>query len=672
MSAAHAASSTASTVPAYGLNSLAAEWLADTQLGIDDLGRMSKSKIKLYRARFRQDEVLSGGTYSNWAHLDKLAKQAALKDVTLSPVLINFPNDRYVAPTTDAERDQFASFAAAAARRYGPNGTFWATCGCKAHAMQVWEVWNEENFGEFWNQPDAAAYGRLLKTVRASLRQVDPGARIMVGGLAYGSGGISANSFLKTVIETAGANSFDVLALHSYHWVASNGVDAIGDTVATLKQYAGVSATGRPRQQVWLNEFGHPTALDDPTTAANEQLDSEPAQRDWLNGFLDGVLAHRSDWNLGPVYWYSVRDAPDPSASWLRLGLRRTKPDNTDGGAKPAWNAYVARSGSAATLSAPGDAAAVASKPVVSTGNATGIGDTSATLGGSVNPVSQQTKYHFDYGTSTGYGSATADGTVSATDDTSHAVTANVSGLTPGATYHYRLAATNATGTTYGADQTFTATASYRGSVLATGGLAGYWRLGEQTGTTAADETGSNPGTYAGGYTLGQPGALSGDSDKSASFDGTSGEMSVGGPSLTSTGSLEGWFNWQSGVSVMRDGTSAGGVGWILAYDCNGSVCYRLGGSSFNTGLATASVRNGWHHFVATKNGGSVAFYLDGQQVHSGTGAGSAAPITPWHVMRNGTYPTQFSQGGADEVAVYTSALPAATVKQHYDAAKSG
>ena len=48
--------------------------------------------------------------------------------------------------------------------------------------------------------------------------------------------------------------------------------------------------------------------------------------------------------------------------------------------------------------------------------------------------------------------------TIEASDSTGHAVSADISGLTPGATYHYRLVATNASGTTAGDDRTFTAT----------------------------------------------------------------------------------------------------------------------------------------------------------------------------------------------------------------------
>ena len=312
------------------------------------------------------------------------------------------------------------------------------------------------------------------------------------------------------------------------------------------------------------------------------------------------------------------------------------------------------------------------SKPTASTGAASAITSTSATLNGTVNPRNQPTTYRFEYGTTTGYGATTPERSLPSTADSSQPVSADVTGLSQGTTYHYRLVATNGMGSTAGADNTFTAGSAsgsgrYRDSVASTPGLAGYWRLGEAAGATAKDETGTSPGGYLGGYELGQSGALSGDTNTAARFDGVSGEMTANGPALWSSGTLEGWFDWRAGVAVMRDGTANGG--WLLAFDSGGSLLYRLGGTSFNTGQTTASLRGGWHHVVATKDGGNVAFYVDGQLVHSATGAGSANAAMPWHVMRNGAY-AQFSQGQADEVAVYNVALPAATIKAHYEAGR--
>jgi hypothetical protein len=93
--------------------------------------------------------------------------------------------------------------------------------------------------------------------------------------------------------------------------------------------------------------------------------------------------------------------------------------------------------------------------PAVTTGAASSIGQTSATVSGTVDPNGQATTYHFEYGTTTGYGSNTANSSAGS-DSSAHSVSANLTGLSPGQTYHYRLVATNATGTSQGSDQTFT------------------------------------------------------------------------------------------------------------------------------------------------------------------------------------------------------------------------
>jgi hypothetical protein len=344
---------------AYGLNALRAEWLADFPIGVEDLGRMGSAKIGMYRARFRQDQVLSNGTYSNWARLDNLAKQASLQGVTLVPILMNMPGESYTPPHTAAARDEFGNFAAAAARRYGPSGSFWSSCGCPWRPVQVWEVWNEPNITPYWDAPSGTDYAGLLQVVRSKLRAVSTGARVMVGGLAHassydGTTRISPSNFIRDIVQTAGPNSFDALALHDYHSNASSGVTALGTTVTALKQYAGTDSSGAPRQQVWINEYGKATALDNTATPdVDEAAQSEVTQRDWLNAFTDGVLANRAAWNLGPLFWYSVRDDQNPNAAWLRLGLRRTTSDDRDAGAKLAWDAYVARSSTAAALPLP-------------------------------------------------------------------------------------------------------------------------------------------------------------------------------------------------------------------------------------------------------------------------------------------------------------------------------
>ena len=92
--------------------------------------------------------------------------------------------------------------------------------------------------------------------------------------------------------------------------------------------------------------------------------------------------------------------------------------------------------------------------PLVITNPATNVASSSAALNGSVDPHGLSTSVHFQYGTTTSYGSTTPSQTK--TGNTYQNVSANISGLSAGTTYHFRDVATNTAGTRYGADRTFT------------------------------------------------------------------------------------------------------------------------------------------------------------------------------------------------------------------------
>jgi phosphodiesterase/alkaline phosphatase D-like protein/DNA-binding beta-propeller fold protein YncE len=80
---------------------------------------------------------------------------------------------------------------------------------------------------------------------------------------------------------------------------------------------------------------------------------------------------------------------------------------------------------------------------------------TTAMLTAQINPNLLPTVYRFQYGTDTGYGSQTPTSGSIGEDGVAHAVSSMLSGLTPGATYHYRVVAVNFNGATNGPDGTF-------------------------------------------------------------------------------------------------------------------------------------------------------------------------------------------------------------------------
>ncbi len=97
--------------------------------------------------------------------------------------------------------------------------------------------------------------------------------------------------------------------------------------------------------------------------------------------------------------------------------------------------------------------------PVVTTGTATTITTTGATLNGTVNALGHDTAVSFEYGLTTAYGMnvEAVPSPLTGTGDT--AVIAVLSGLQPGATYHYRIKGVNVATVGYGGDQTFSSSA---------------------------------------------------------------------------------------------------------------------------------------------------------------------------------------------------------------------
>jgi alpha-tubulin suppressor-like RCC1 family protein len=107
-----------------------------------------------------------------------------------------------------------------------------------------------------------------------------------------------------------------------------------------------------------------------------------------------------------------------------------------------------------------GGAPAEGPLPVTTTESASPVSESGATLHASINPEGFDTRYHFEYGTEAeNYGASTPSVDAGAGTTTVH-VSSAITGLQPGTTYHYRIIADSATGTSAGADTTFTTSGS--------------------------------------------------------------------------------------------------------------------------------------------------------------------------------------------------------------------
>jgi hypothetical protein len=161
-------------------------------------------------------------------------------------------------------------------------------------------------------------------------------------------------------------------------------------------------------------------------------------------------------------------DADDPVASWS-LSFGDGSPPATGTGVPPANIAHSYTTAGTFTASLTitdqdGNVSAGAVQPV-RTGKPTSPaayteaatqGSSAAVLNAVVNPNFDRATWYFQYGLTTAYGSSTSLSATSFTSMGDH-VAAIVKSLTPGALYHFRIVATNTTGTARGQDLTFLA-----------------------------------------------------------------------------------------------------------------------------------------------------------------------------------------------------------------------
>ncbi len=185
------------------------------------------------------------------------------------------------------------------------------------------------------------------------------------------------------------------------------------------------------------------TTLTGPGTLTFWWKVSSESDCDYLRFFLDGV---EQTGNLGEISgtvdWIKKTvsiPAGSHTAKWAY-----TKDSSSSSGSDAGWVDQVSF------------VPDVPEAPIVTTAIASGITATTATLNGSVNPHGFTTTAQFEYGLTASYGS-TVSVTLSPDKGTDvQNVSTGISGLQPGQTYHYRLAASNGVGTGTGSDKIFT------------------------------------------------------------------------------------------------------------------------------------------------------------------------------------------------------------------------
>ena len=309
--------SAANTLPSSGATSGARDpspffgIAPQTSLRSDDLALMRRTGIGSMRFPIYWSESEPAPGVFDWRTTDARIASTSREGFDLLPFIYSSPP--WATPTwvrmpvrTPAQRRAWSTFLRALIGRYGPHGDFWELHPeLPERPLRTWQIWNEENDHRH-AEASVRDYARLLRGSAPAIRSVDPGARIVLGGLYAAPGeepSTPAPQFLDRLYRYGGIRGlFDAAALHPYTF--NPGLMAVH--IAELR--AVMRRNGDGRTPLYITEFGWGSQT---RAAGGDGFEKGPAtQADYLKRAWAILLKNRRRWKLASAYWFTWQDVP--------------------------------------------------------------------------------------------------------------------------------------------------------------------------------------------------------------------------------------------------------------------------------------------------------------------------------------------------------------------------
>jgi hypothetical protein len=308
-----------------------------------------------------------GGAF-NWSGVDPFIAGAAIAGIEVLPFLNGAPP--WAVPTvrvnaathsfapknlpvkTGAQRSAWAEFVRQAVLRYGPEGSFWTeNPTVPRKPIRLWQIWNEENTRYFVARPDAAEYGKLVKLSSNTIKGVDPGAKVILGGIVARPKDAEyihknprwayfGTEFLEQMYESTPGikQKYNGVAIHPYTTRYQLLKPEMEEVRETLK------AVHDPGKGLWITELGWASGRPNKLNFYNSYEVGPQGQARELKGAFNVFRKYQAKWRVKQIYWFSVDDSPGSCNFCDASGLFGSgfKP-------KPAWNAFVKFTGGSAS-----------------------------------------------------------------------------------------------------------------------------------------------------------------------------------------------------------------------------------------------------------------------------------------------------------------------------------
>jgi hypothetical protein len=300
-----------------------------------DLELMESSGVRSIRLPMYWMEIQTESTFvaePDFDAFDRQVRLAAEHGIRVLPFIWGSPewvaSKQVALPIANPwQQWGWTAFLRDAAERYGPGGDFWREHDdITRRPIRMWEIWNEQNIVTFSGSTDPAPYARLLRVSGRVLHRVDPGAKVLIGGLFGRPLQVPPNTasgdFLNRLYQSPGIKRhFEGVALHPYVSDAGAMRAQIGNLRRIMRRH------GDGGTRLYVTEVGWGSDSNESRWERGPR-----GQVRELRQAMNMLLAHRREWRIGGVWWYSWVDLYDSCQFCDSAGLL-----TVDREAKPSW-----------------------------------------------------------------------------------------------------------------------------------------------------------------------------------------------------------------------------------------------------------------------------------------------------------------------------------------------
>ena len=279
----------------------------------------------------------------DFSSTDRLVALASTHGIRLLPVVAYTPAWAAIDPSTYAspprDVDDYAAFLENLIARYGPAGSFWdERPDLPRRPLREWQIWNEPHLQGYWDTSGrgrnawAREYAELLRSASRRIRELDPGATVVLAGLAD-----FAWRHLDRLARFGVTRHFDVAAINFFTSRPHRVLKGVRYFRAALRR------THAPRRPIWLTEVTWPAGkgrVPRPKPLWQRQwwvTDAGMATR--VRDLYSLAARESRRLRLGRVYWYTWSSGYEDGDLFDYTGLIRYSGGSYE--SMPALRAYA-------------------------------------------------------------------------------------------------------------------------------------------------------------------------------------------------------------------------------------------------------------------------------------------------------------------------------------------